>query len=95
VRPQGERSSLVSIREDAVAGPGKLVPKPLRQAVILPRNREALRRLALLAEGRAQPRIDRSGARGVGPDAADGTVPQAPSSPSDPALPPDQPTNSA
>ena len=95
VRPQGERSSLVSIREDAVAGPGKLVPKPLRQAVILPRNREALRRLALLAEGRAQPRIDRSGARGVGPDAADGTVPQAPSGPSDPALPPDQPTNSA
>jgi uncharacterized protein YndB with AHSA1/START domain len=42
----------VTIREDAVAGPAKLVPAPLRQAAVLPRNREALRRLAFLAEGR-------------------------------------------
>jgi hypothetical protein len=41
-----------TIREDAVAGPAKLVPAPLRQAAVLPRNREALRRLAFLAEGR-------------------------------------------
>ena len=54
VRPQGARSCVVSIREDAVAGPGTLVPKPLRQALILPRNREALRRLAMLAEGKAR-----------------------------------------
>jgi uncharacterized protein YndB with AHSA1/START domain len=42
----------VTIREDAVAGPAKLVPGPLRQAAVVPRNREALRRLAFLAEGR-------------------------------------------
>lgn len=42
----------VTIREDAVAGPAKLVPGPLRQVAVVPRNREALRRLAFLAEGR-------------------------------------------
>lgn len=45
-------ASLVHIREDAVDGPGVLMPKPLRQLAIGPRNREALRRLAFLAEGR-------------------------------------------
>ena len=54
VRPDGPRSCVVTIREDAVSGPGTLVPKPVRQALILPRNREALRRLALLAEGKAR-----------------------------------------
>lgn len=44
--------SVVHIREDAVEGPGALMPKPLRQLAIGPRNREALRRLAFLAEGR-------------------------------------------
>ncbi len=44
--------SRVHMREDAVKGPGVLIPKPLRQLLIGPRNREALRRLALLAEGR-------------------------------------------
>lgn len=44
--------SVVTIREDAVAGPGALVPRPVRQAAIVPRNRETLRRLAFLAEGR-------------------------------------------
>lgn len=43
----------VRIREDAIAGPAKLMPKPLRQLVVVPRNREALRRLAFLAEGGA------------------------------------------
>lgn len=44
--------SRVHIREDAIEGPGTLMPKPLRQIAIGPRNREALRRLAFLAEGR-------------------------------------------
>lgn len=52
IEPQGA-GSLVTIREDAVQGPGALVPRPVRQAGIVPRNREALRRLAYLAEGRA------------------------------------------
>jgi uncharacterized protein YndB with AHSA1/START domain len=49
---------LVRMREDASRGPGRLVPKPIRQLSILPRNRESLRRLQLIAEGRAarQPR---------------------------------------
>jgi uncharacterized protein YndB with AHSA1/START domain len=49
---------LIRIQEDASRGPGKLVPKPIRQLSILPRNRESLRRLQLIAEGRAprQPR---------------------------------------
>lgn len=52
VEPQGE-GSLVTIREDAVKGPGTLVPRPVRQAAIVPRNRETLHRLGFLAEGRA------------------------------------------
>jgi hypothetical protein len=42
----------VAIREDAVTGPGLLIPKPVRQATVVPRNKESLRRLALLVEGR-------------------------------------------
>ena len=38
--------------EDATAGPGLAVPRPVRQPVIAARNREALKRLALVAEGR-------------------------------------------
>jgi uncharacterized protein YndB with AHSA1/START domain len=44
--------SLVSIAEDVSDGPARLVPQPLRVAGIDARNHEALRRLALLAEGR-------------------------------------------
>jgi uncharacterized protein YndB with AHSA1/START domain len=51
IEDDGPRSR-VHIREDAVEGPGVLLPKPLRQLAIGPRNREALRRLAFLAEGR-------------------------------------------
>ena len=50
----------VAIREDAVAGPGRLIPKPLRDVLIGWRNVETLRRLALVAEGRvarAQPTV--------------------------------------
>lgn len=51
IEEQGD-GCLVTIREDAVEGPGTLVPRPARQAMIAPRNREALRRLGYLAEGR-------------------------------------------
>jgi len=42
----------VCITEDAVAGPAKLMPKPLRQLAMIPRNKETLQRLGFLAEGR-------------------------------------------
>ncbi len=47
------RGSLVTMIEDVSEGPGKLVPRPIRQLTIAPRNRESLRRLGYLAEGRA------------------------------------------
>ena len=50
--PDGPGSCTVSIAEDASKGPGTVVPMPVRQLGILPRNREALRRLAYIAEGR-------------------------------------------
>lgn len=56
VVPDGPATCTVSIAEDASSGPGRLVPLPIRQLLILPRNREALRRLALLAEGRYRER---------------------------------------
>lgn len=43
---------LVRLTEDAVTGPGALVPRPLMDVPLGIRNREALRRLAWLAEGR-------------------------------------------
>ena len=43
----------VTITEDAVAGPGTLVPRPIRTAVLDPRNKETLQRLAYIAEGRS------------------------------------------
>ena len=49
---ESDQTCTVSIAEDAVSGPAKVAPMPLRQALILPRNREALNRLAYLAEGR-------------------------------------------
>jgi uncharacterized protein YndB with AHSA1/START domain len=45
--------SLVTIEEDVVAGPAKLVPKPARALTLKVRNRETLRRLGWLAERRA------------------------------------------
>ena len=45
--------SAVTIEEDLVAGPGRLVPKPARSLALQFRNRETLRRLAWLAERRA------------------------------------------
>lgn len=43
----------IRMTEDVSRGPGRFVPAPLRQLAIAPRNAESLRRLALLAEGRA------------------------------------------
>jgi uncharacterized protein YndB with AHSA1/START domain len=42
----------VTIEEDAVAGPGVLVPEPLKGLSLKWRNVETLRRLAFVAEGR-------------------------------------------
>ena len=48
--------TLVEIREDAVSGPGALVPAVLREPLIKIRNVETLRRLAFIAEHRS-PRL--------------------------------------
>ena len=55
IEPDGPESCTVTMTEDAVSGPGALPPRVVRQAMILPRNSEALRRLAYLAEGSAGP----------------------------------------
>jgi uncharacterized protein YndB with AHSA1/START domain len=52
ITPQAGGQSVVSIREDATSGPAVLIPKAVRQAITVPRNREALRRLGMLAVGR-------------------------------------------
>lgn len=51
--PQSDSSTLVRIQEDATDGPATLVPRPARQLAMVARNREALQRLAFIAEGRA------------------------------------------
>ena len=50
VEPTSDGCRMV-IDEDAVEGPGMLVPKPARSALIHVRNVETLRRLRYLAEG--------------------------------------------
>lgn len=52
ISANGPDVSIVSIAEDAIAGPGRLLPRVVRQSLIVPRNTETLRRLALIAEGR-------------------------------------------
>jgi hypothetical protein len=44
----------ITMREDITAGPARLLPPPLRHAKMGPRNNEALRRLAYLAERRSR-----------------------------------------
>ena len=44
--------SRLRISEDAVKGPGTLIPRPVRSAVLIPRNQETLHPLVMLAEGR-------------------------------------------
>jgi hypothetical protein len=51
LRPVGGETEVV-IEEDVVAGPGHLVPKPLRGLALRWRNVETLRRLAYIAERR-------------------------------------------
>lgn len=47
-------TTVVTITEDVTAGPGTLIPKPLRDAQLHLRNVEALRRLAFVVEGRTR-----------------------------------------
>lgn len=56
--------ALVSIAEDATGGPVRLVPEPIRQPTIDFRNRETLRRLAYIAEGRQDDQADISARSG-------------------------------
>ena len=51
LRPQGTSTEIV-MEEDAVSGPARLLPKPLRDAQLRWRNTESLRRLAYLVERR-------------------------------------------
>ena len=53
LQPSGD-TTVVTITEDATAGPGTLTPKPLRDAQLHVRNVEALRRLSFLVEGRTR-----------------------------------------
>lgn len=53
LRPS-DGQTIVTITEDVTAGPGTLVPKPLRDAQLHWRNIETLRRLAFVVEGRTQ-----------------------------------------
>ena len=54
VEPTAE-GSRITLHEDAIEGPGTLVPKPVRDAMIHVRNVETLRRLSFMAEGRRRP----------------------------------------
>ncbi len=47
-------ATVVTIVENATAGPGALVPKPVQDVQLHLRNTETLRRLAFVAEGRAR-----------------------------------------
>jgi hypothetical protein len=50
--PTEGSSTRLTIEEDVTSGPARLLPKPFRQVATVPRNRETLRRLSLLASGR-------------------------------------------
>ncbi len=47
-------ATVVTIVENATAGPGALVPKPVQDVQLHVRNKEALRRLAFVVEGRTR-----------------------------------------
>lgn len=53
VRPH-PAGSLVRMTEQPVSGAGALIPKPLWAPILTWRNREAMRRLAFIAEGHAR-----------------------------------------
>ncbi len=48
----GPATTDVRMSEEAREGPGRLLPKPVQAALLIPRNRESLARLAHLAAGR-------------------------------------------
>jgi uncharacterized protein YndB with AHSA1/START domain len=52
IEPRDGGGSRVTMIEDASHGPARFVPKPIRIPIFEWRNRESLRRLAYLAEGR-------------------------------------------
>ena len=54
LEPRDDGGCAITMREDAVAGPARLMPQPVRAELIVRRNTEALRRLAYLAEGGAR-----------------------------------------
>jgi hypothetical protein len=54
LEPRADGGSEIVMREDAVAGPARLIPLPVRAVLVRRRNTEALRRLAYLAEGGAR-----------------------------------------
>ena len=54
IERQGDRS-VVTIIEDVTKGPATRIPKSARQTLIAARNKETLRRLAYIAEGRSHP----------------------------------------
>lgn len=62
--PDASGGTRILMREDASEGPGRLVPGPLRHALIGLRNAEALRRLIYLAEGLARSRSSEGGVLG-------------------------------
>lgn len=53
IESDGAGGTELTMWEDAVEGPGVLMPRPARALGLQWRNNEALRRLALLCEGRA------------------------------------------
>ncbi len=53
-KPVGNGQTEVVMEEQAVSGPAALLPKPAQDLMLHPRNKEALRRLAYLAEHHAR-----------------------------------------
>lgn len=53
LRPTAD-ATVVTIVENATAGPGALIPKPVQDVQLHVRNKEALRRLAFVVEGRTR-----------------------------------------
>lgn len=53
LQSRGDGRTVISMAEDVVGGPARIVPQPIRQLLVVPRNREALTRLSLLAAGRS------------------------------------------
>ncbi len=82
VKSRGDEC-VVRIQEEAIAGPGRLVPAPLMDIALHWRNDETLHRLAYLAEGRAARRTAATtaekemAASGEEPSAASGEEPSA------------------